>query len=247
MKKIALATLVVAAGLVSQHATAQSKFEGLSFSAGLGMVGASTTLSGAMSSTDTSTDPATTSSASGGIDFGKTNTLAVLDLGYGVRLNPDVVLGLGATLDLGNTQSGAVRMASSTTPEMSGDLISLVGKKHYSVYLQPTWLLTPDTGVFVKVGYHTMKRSQDGLAGAMLASQGISTAMNLSGMGYGMGVKTYVTKNVFVQAEASTVSYKSQDLSGLAGALGQSTEGGSANLSAKVKTTSGIISIGMNF
>lgn len=246
MKKIALATLAVAAGLVSQHAVAQSKFEGLSFSAGLGMVGASTTLSGAMSSTDTSTDPATTSSASGGIDFGKTNTLAVLDLGYGVRLNPDVVLGLGATLDLGNTQSGAVRMASSTPP-MSGDLISLVGKKHYSVYLQPTWLLTPDTGVFVKVGYHTMKRSQDGLAGEMLASQGISTAMNLSGMGYGMGVKTYVTKNVFVQAEASTVSYKSKDLSGLAGALGDITAGNSANLSAKVKTTSGIISIGMNF
>jgi len=242
MKKITLVSLAVLAALASQHAAAQSKFEGLSFSAGLGMVGANTTLSAAASQFDDVSN--TTMSASGGIDFGKTSTVAVLDLGYGFRLKDNFVLGTGATFDLGNTKSGAIRMSMPETP--SGDLISLVGKKHMSVYVQPTWLLTPDTGVFAKVSYHRMHRSQDGLLGAMLLSEGVSTAMNLNGVGFGLGVKTYITSKVFVQAEATSVSYKSKDLAAMVGSLGATLPEGSS-LSAKVKTTTGIVSIGMNF
>lgn len=240
MKKITLVSFAVLAALASQHAAAQSKFEGLSFSAGLGMVGANTTLSGATSMVDGDN----TTTASGGIDFGKTSNVAVLDLGYGFRLKDNFVLGTGATLDLGNTKSGAIRMGGSDMP--SGDLISLVGKKHMSVYVQPTWLLTPDTGVFAKVSYHRMHRSQDGLLGAMLP-EGMSTAMNLNGMGLGLGVKSYITSKVFVQAEVTTVSYKSKDLTAIVAGQDTLPLPDGSNLTAKVKTTTGIVSIGMNF
>jgi opacity protein-like surface antigen len=237
MKKITLASFTIVAALACQHAAAQSKFEGLSFSTGLGMAGASTTLSGSVISNE--------QAASGKIDFGKTSAVAVLDLGYGLRMNPDMVLGLGATYDIGNTKSGSISV---NGMGLSGDLIKLVGKRHFSIYAQPTWLLTPDTGFFVKLGYHRMHRSQEGLLAGDLLAQGVSTSMNLSGVGYGLGVKTYISKNVFLQAEANTVSYSSKDLtSALSPLLGDIPPGDSASAAAKVKTTTGIVSIGMNF
>lgn len=239
MKKIALASIAALAALTSQQAFAQTQFEGLSVAAGASLVGANTKLSLSASSGS--------ESAGGSVDFGKNSTVAVLDLSYGFRLNEKMVVGVGGTLDLGNTQSGALSVTGGGMP-VSGDLVSLVGKQHHSVYLQPTWLLTPETGVFVKVGYNKMKRSQDGIAGAMLAQEGISTAMNLSGTGFGAGVKTYISKNLFVQAEANAVNYKTKDLSGLASALGSTlSPGESANLSAKVNTSSAVLSIGMTF
>lgn len=238
MKKLTLASFTIVAALACQHAAAQSKFEGLSFSAGLGMAGASTTLSGSVISNE--------ESASGKIDFGKTSAVAVVDLGYGLRMNPDMVLGLGATYDIGNTKSGSIGV---NGMGQSGDLIKLVGKRHFSIYAQPTWLLTPDTGVFVKLGYHRMHRSQEGLFAGDLLDAGVSTSMNLSGVGYGLGVKTYISKNVFLQAEANTVSYSSKDLTSALSPLlaGPLQPGDSASAAAKLKTTTGIVSIGMNF
>lgn len=88
----------------------------------------------------------------------------------------------------------------------------------------------------------------------MLSDAGVSTSMNLSGVGYGLGVKTYISKNVFLQAEANTVSYHSKDLTSAFSPLLVAPQARisaqaetSAGLSAKVKTTTGIVSIGMNF
>lgn len=249
MKKALSLSLLAAALAVSAPAFAQSaKFEGFSVSAGLSMMGASTQLGGAISQTDDS-DPPSTMSAAASVDMGKNSTIGVLDVGYGFRVNPNFVLGVGGTLDLGKTKSGALRISSSDVPELNGPLVQLIGKNHFSVYAQPTWLVTPDTGLFFKVGYHQMSRGQEGMLGSMLAEAGGGSAsMKLNGIGYGIGVKTYITKTIFVQAEAGTVSFKSKDLMSLLGTAAEdATLGGLGGLSAKVKTTAGIVSIGMNF
>lgn len=250
MKKALSLSLFAAALAVSAPAFAQSaKFEGFSVSAGLSMMGASTQLGGAISDPGESNDPPTPMSAAGSIDMGKNSTIGVLDVGYGIRVNPNFVLGVGGTLDLGKTKSGAVSISGDATPGFSGPLVQLIGKNHFSVYAQPTWLVTPDTGLFFKVGYHQMSRGQEGMLGSMLAeSGGGSASMKLNGIGYGIGVKTYITKTIFVQAEAGTVSFKSKDLMSLLGTAAEDpTLGGLGGLSAKVKTTAGIVSIGMNF
>ena len=242
-------SLLAAALAVSAPAFAESaKFEGFSVSAGLSMVGASTQLGGDISQPDNQ-DPPTTMSAAGSIDMGKNNTIGVLDVGYGFRVKPNFVVGVGGTLDLGKTKSGAVSVSTPDTPELSGPLVQLIGKNHFSVYAQPTWLVTPDTGLFFKVGYHQMSRGQEGLLGAMLAAEtGGAASMKLNGIGYGLGVKTYINKNIFVQAEVGTVNFKSKDLTSLLGGMGEDPSlAGLGGLSAKVKTTAGLISIGMNF
>lgn len=243
-------SILAAALAVSAPAFAQSaKFEGFSVSAGLSMVGASTQLGGTISDPGESNDPPTPMSAAGSIDMGKNSTIGVLDVGYGFRVKPNFVLGVGGTLDLGKTKSGAVSVSGDATPGFSGAIIQLVGKNHFSLYAQPTWLVTPDTGLFFKVGYHKMSRGQEGMLGSMLAAEtGGSPSMKFNGIGYGLGVKTYISKNIFVQAEVGTVSYKSKDLMSLLGDMGEDASlGGLGGLSAKVKTTAGLVSIGMNF
>ncbi len=246
-------SLLAAALAVSAPAFAQSaKFEGFSVAAGLSMVGASTQLGGSIAGTDESSETPSPISGAGSVDMGKNSTIGVLDLGYGFRVNPNFVLGVGGTIDLGKTKSGAVKVNSSgeILPGVSsGPLIQLIGKNHFSLYAQPTWLVTPETGLFFKVGYHQMSRGQEGMLGAMLAEQtGGAPSMKFNGIGYGLGIKTYISKTVFVQAEMGMVNFKSKDLMPLLGAMGaEATEGGLERISAKVKTTSGIVSIGMNF
>lgn len=248
MKKTLTLSVMAAALAVTAPAFAQSaKFEGFSVAAGLSMVGASTQLGGSIAATDD--NPL---SGAGSVDMGKNSTIGVLDLGYGFRVNPNFVLGVGGTLDLGKTKSGAVNVNSpgDIVPGVSsGPLIQLIGKNHFSLYAQPTWLVTPETGLFFKVGYHQMSRGQEGLLGSMLATEtGGSASMKFNGMGYGLGVKTYINKNIFVQAEVGTVNFKSKDLMSLLGTMGEEASlTGLGGLSAKVKTTSGLISIGMNF
>lgn len=253
MKKTLSLSLLTAALAVTAPAFAQSaKFEGFSVAAGLSMVGASTQLGGSIAGTDDSVDPPVPVAAAGSIDMGKNSTIGVLDLGYGFRVNPNFVLGVGGTIDLGKTKSGAVNVNSpgDIVPGVSsGTLIQLIGKNHFSLYAQPTWLVTPETGLFFKVGYHQMSRGQEGMLGAMLAeSTGGSPSMKFNGIGYGLGIKTYISKNVFVQAEVGMVNFKSKDLMPLLGAAGaEAAEEGLERISAKLKTTSGIVSIGMNF
>jgi opacity protein-like surface antigen len=224
-------SLLAAALAVSAPAFAQSaKFEGFSVSAGLGSIGTNTQYSLAPTSVPATEELPASSTPGYVLHCGKTSNLPVLDLAYGKRLDQNIVLGVGATLGLGKTQSGGLNVSSE---EMSLGM-SLVGKNHLSVYVQPTWVLTPDTGVFFKLGYHKMKGSVESDSAVPGLSSVLPSSLSFSGVGYGIGVKSYISKNVFIQAEATTINYKSNDLDLFPG-------------TAKVKSAAGIVSIGMNF
>jgi opacity protein-like surface antigen len=151
-------------------------------------------------------------SKNGASTVGKTSTVGLIEGGYAFSLDKDWGVALGATYDFNNTK-------------FTGDLgIHAEGKNHYSLYAQPYWKLSPATSVFAKLGYHSMKTDVSGNLG--------SASKALAGFGWGFGLRTDATKNIYLQAEASWVDYESKTQSGI---------------DMKPKTTAGILSIGYQF
>lgn len=111
-------------------------------------------------------------------------------------------------------------------------------KDHNSLYVMPTYLVNNSTGVFAKVGYHQQKGSLNYKniqtlsnentitdVGGGVEEGGLSTyytadtftasgSKNFKGWGYGLGLKTLLTNNLFLQVEAEYIDYKSQSVTG---------------------------------
>jgi opacity protein-like surface antigen len=100
----------------------------------------------------------------------------------------------------------------------------------------PTYLVNNSTGIFAKVGYHQQKGSlnyknvqtvtdvdtltvTDDDTGNVPPSYRSDTytasgSRNFKGWGYGLGLKTLLTNNLFLQVEAEYIDYKSQSVTG---------------------------------
>jgi opacity protein-like surface antigen len=110
-------------------------------------------------------------------------------------------------------------------------------KDHNSLYVMPTYLVNNSTGIFAKVGYHQQKGSlnyrnvqtltneatidlgagADGGEPTIYYTNDTFTASgsrNFKGWGYGLGLKTLLTNNLFLQVEAEYIDYKSQSVTG---------------------------------
>ena len=153
------------------------------------------------------------------MNTGATSTVGVIDVGYSYKVNKDWSMGVGATYDMGKAKAGYV-------DDTDLDL-HISTKNHYSVYVQPSFNLNANTAVFGKVGYHSIKLEVfDG------NDVGGNDSQTLHGVGYGFGVRTMATKNIYVQAEVQWVDYKAK------------TDAVDTN---KLKTTSGIITVGYQY
>lgn len=161
---------------------------------------------------------ATYSNKDGSSSLGKRSILAVVDLGYSYQIDPLWGIGVGATYDINKAKFGETSSATSQS--------KVEGKNHYSVYLQPFVVVSPSTAVFAKVGYHSIK---------MVAKETNKPdfSKKTNGIGYGLGVKTLIADNFYVQAEAGVVDY--------------SKKTGSNNNSLRLKSTTGMLSVGYKF
>jgi opacity protein-like surface antigen len=203
MKLKQIASVLALAAVVSTPAFANtSNFEGLSAALGLSFNGGNTKLSG----------------DDGSIDLGKTSQVGVIDLNYGFAMNKNFVLGTGLALDLGKSKLGDA--------VLDGDTLSLKTKNHYSIYVQPTWVLNKTTGIFVKLGYNHTKGTA--------TYDGESGSAKFKGTSYGVGIKTFVNSNLFVQVEAGMANFKSKSFY-------------DGELSIKPKMTRATVSVGYRF
>jgi opacity protein-like surface antigen len=112
-----------------------------------------------------------------------------VDLSYGLEVDKSFILSVGATYDL-------------TDSDIDIDvLINSKLQDHYSLYLQPTFLVNNNTGIFGKLSYNFAKYT--GTAKA----DGLSASNNLEGWGYGIGAKTFLTNSTYIQVEGNYVEY----------------------------------------
>ena len=117
------------------------------------------------------------------LDTGKNDFKYLADLSYGFEANNNLVVSLGATYDFNDSEATFVSSNDGTNDvSIKGNL-----KNHYSIYIQPTYLLNNSTGIFAKVSYNYAKNSIKLTEDAA----SISFSENLEGWGYGVGAKTF--------------------------------------------------------
>ena len=82
-------------------------------------------------------------------------------------------------------------------------------KNHFTVYVEPTYLINPTNGIYAKVGYmHSdLKITSANITGSALTDNNIS----VHGVQYGVGYKGAIDKNLYVKAEYTVSNYASID------------------------------------
>jgi opacity protein-like surface antigen len=223
-------TLALLASVAATPALSQAKnFAGPSIAIGAGYNSLETPVK--LKET-TSDDPALVSTLTFGGSKQNFNYLA--DISYGIEMNKDFVMSLGATYDFNKSESEIL----SGTDE-DDNTASLKGKlkDHYSVYLQPTYLINSSTGIFAKASYNFAKASYTIASGG----DSLSISDDVNGWGYGLGIKSFLNNNLFIQAEGSLTKYDktSKTLTGESGSV--------YDVSSEPEVLSAIISIGYKF
>jgi hypothetical protein len=166
------------------------------------------------------------------LDTGKNDFKYLADLSYGFEANNNLVVSLGATYDFNDSEATFVSSNDGTNDvSIKGNL-----KNHYSIYIQPTYLLNNSTGIFAKVSYNYAKNSIKLTEDAA----SISFSENLEGWGYGVGAKTFLNDKLYLQFEGSLVKYDKQSKT-IVGDLDDYT------ISSKPEVLSALISIGYKF
>lgn len=158
-------------------------------------------------------------------------------LGFGVRY--DLGKNKGGTTSADITTTNIFNGVDNNSEDVIADIrnvetLNLSYKDHYAAYIMPTYLVNNSTGVFAKFGYHKQKGTlsyrntqtatntflTDGSALADEDANYISETYTASGSknfdawGYGLGVKTLLTDNLYLQLDAEFIDYKSKSVVG---------------------------------
>ena len=171
-------------------------------------------------------------------------TLASIDLDYAQQLNNSWNMSYGinyiplkgkiadvsrADTNLGS-KTGGTTIGTNTA---SGEL-----KKHLTIYVEPTYMINKDSGVYAKLGYvhaDLLIKSSTQIEGGTTADDTIS----VHGYQYGIGYKTALSKNLYAKIEGTMNKYADVSYT----KVGEETNSFSASPEVKQAT----ISIGYTF
>jgi len=157
--------------------------------------------------------------------IGQNNFSALVDLSYGLELDKSFILSVGATYDLTESDIDIITFD-------NGYLKSKL-QDHYSLYLQPTFLVNNNTGIFGKLSYNLAKYT-----GSILQNDVLRTASSdLEGWGYGIGAKTFLNNSTYIQVEGSYTEYSNY----------RAVVDNAISFSGKPKILSALISAGYKF
>ena len=161
-----------------------------------------------------------TGSGTGSGSVGKVTPVGGFDIGY--NFTPYFAVGatyipMEAKIGTGNVDGGSV----------TGEL-----KDHYTIYVEPAFVINKDASLYGRLQY----------AHADMTLTGATGSNKLEGWGVGVGLKTFLTSNTFVQAEASYTEYDTLTATRTAtGGTGLVTASGTPAIAA------GTITIGYKF
>ena len=183
----------------------------------------------------------------------QTNVIPGIDLNYGFALGNNFVLGIGATYDFSKTKTGGFDFNGNINSEDSTLTINSNLKDHYSLYIQPTYVINKDSAFFAKVGRHYAKSEVssegtgnfDGVTVGLLGDDK-TVSKNIEGWGFGLGLKTFLTSNLFVQFEGGIVEYDKINLPFTLDVVEPGVILDNTG-SHKIKTTNAMVSLGYKF
>jgi opacity protein-like surface antigen len=161
-----------------------------------------------------------TNNGAGSGSVGQVTPLVGFDIGY--NFTPNFAIGatyipMEAKIGTGTVDGGRV----------SGEL-----KDHYTIYVEPAYVINKDASLYARLQY----------AHADLSLQGATGSNKLEGWGVGVGLKTFLNANTFVRAEANYTEYDS-----ISGTNVNTGGGTTTTVSGTPYLAQGIISIGYQF
>jgi hypothetical protein len=191
-------TLALLASVATTPALSQAK----------NFAGPSIAISGAFNSGDVKvTADNTVETASS--NFGKSNIIPVIDLSYGIPIDNNFLVSIGASYDLSKSTLGeASANLDDDGDGTAGDIYTekLTIKDHYSLYIQPTYIFSNTSAVFAKLSYNFAKGSLNE-TGTTLTPTSFTASRNIEGFGYGIGLKSLLNNNLYIQVEAGIDEY----------------------------------------
>lgn len=173
------------------------------------------------------------SSASGSI--GKVTPIGGIDLGYGFAAGSNFVVGVGATYIPVKAEIGVGK----SNDASSGGAYKAELKDHFTVYLQPTFVINKDSAFFAKVNY--AQASVKNADSTTVGTRSRITSGDIEGWGFGLGLKTFLTPTMFVQVEANYTDYDKVT------ATRTGSDGRVTTYSGEPALAQGLISLGMHF
>ena len=209
IKLSAIALLATSTSLMAQT----KSFEGPSIGIFAGAIGAEA-------------DGSVTGTATNGSgSLGKVSGIAGVDLAYGFAGG---ALAVGATYVPFKAKFGS-GTGNDTT---SGTSITGELKNHYTIYIQPTYVVNKDSALFAKVLYAHADIKTTNTA---------SASSDVDGWGGGVGLKTFLTPTTFIQVEGNYTDYDTIN--------GRKNNGGGGTtvVNADLKTVQALITLGYKF
>ncbi len=197
----AITLLASSTSLMAQSKSFEGASLGVSFSAvGVELSGNSTSGSNA----NVNSNPDRTSGS-----LGKVAEIASLDLAYTFATGANGAISVGASYTPGKAKAGTGTYTDQTSAGTSSGgstgSISVEVKDPYTIYIAPTYVVSKDAAMYVKVGY-----SKADVNVANSGSGALTQKPNdLEGWTYGIGSKIMLTPNAYVGVEASITDYDS--------------------------------------
>jgi hypothetical protein len=139
--------------------------------------------------------------------FGQSNFTSNVNGSYTFAIDEKITLAVAGTYNLSDSKIFAEDAGGAIT---NGRLLKL--KSQYSISLEPGYVLHDSTLAYFKIGYHS-------------AAYSIGTdTKGTNGVGYGFGVKHFVTPNLYANLEFIKIDYSNTALT-TATASGSNTVG----------------------
>ena len=163
-----------------------------------------------MASTDGTATAGNNNNTTGTVD--RNFVIGSIDLDYAQKINNDwnmsyginYIPGKGKIGDVSraDTNLGAAGASTSGTATAKGEL-----SKHITLYVEPTYMINPTSGVYAKLGY--VHADLDIKTTTVIADGGtVNQSVNVEGFQFGIGYKTAISKNMYAKIEGTLSDYK---------------------------------------
>ncbi len=130
--------------------------------------------------------------------IGQEATNAGLQAAYSYAASDVVLLSVGGTYNLGGVDAGTVTSNGSTS--------TLSWQNGMSLYVEPGFMLNDKNLGYAKVSYNR--------ASAKVQAGATSITQDITGNGFGFGIRTLLSKNLFLQVEVDRIQFGSARFAG---------------------------------
>jgi len=163
-----------------------------------------------------------------------THALGRIAAQYGIQVGEKFVIGVGASYTAGSAQQDIKNTYGNGYGDTDTSTLSVKYKNMMAAYVAPTFVVSDTTAVFAKVSYNKADAEMTLLS--TYGDKDYSSKKSVRGLGYGIGLTTFLSKDIFLTAELEQINYKEKTV-----------DLGGADVSFKPKQNNATISLGVKF